>query len=128
MNGNHPYGGKPTTVPAGIRSPDDVNTLSTEEKRQFKQALHQITNIVEEYLPYIYGVSAGLTQSPTGVQGLITISSPMGNVIGTNVSPPTNDSPFLDKKQRKEIAQEVVVAAVSTTIKQTNGTPPKYAK
>lgn len=128
MHGNTPFGGSPTTAPAGQRSPEDIVTLTDDEKRNFKQNLHDVEVAVDRHLPNIYAVSSGLVQTPNGVQGLITVEPPVGQPIGAGITPPTADGGFVPVEEHTEIAQNVVATAVAVTMNRTNGEPPKFAR
>ncbi|QLH82222.1 DUF5811 family protein [Halosimplex pelagicum] len=128
MYGNTPFGGNPTTTPAGQRSPNDTISLSDEEKDKFKQDLHSVEAAIGRHLPSIYTVTSSLMQTPAGVQGLIAIEPPIGQPIGAGIAPPMDDGELVAVEKHKQIAQDVVAAAVTAIISRTNSEPPKVAR
>lgn len=128
MHGNTPFGGNPTTTPAGQRSPEDIVTLTGDEKRDFKQNLQDVEVAAGRHLPNTYTVSSGLTQTPNGVRGLIIVVPPVGQPIGTSIIPQTAGGEFVPIEERTDIAQDVVATAVTVTISRTNDEPPTIAR
>jgi hypothetical protein len=128
MYGNTPFGGNPTTTPAGQRASNDTVTLTGDEKTEFRQDLRHLETVIGRHLPGIYGTSSGLVDTQAGIQGLITIHPPAGQPIGAGITPPMDDGELVGVEEYKEIAKNVVATAVAATIDRTNGEPPKVAR
>jgi len=128
MYGNTPFGGNPTTTPAGQRSPNDTVSLSDDEKHEFRRDLRSVETAIGRHLPSIYAVSSSLVQTPAGTQGLITIEPPVGQPIGAGISPPMDDGELVAVEEHQQIAQNIVATAIAATISRTNGEPPKIAR
>lgn len=127
MYDNPPFGGN-DNAPAHQSSATETATLSASEKQTFRKSISQIEGAIARHLPEVYVTSHTVTQTPQGIQGIITIQPPIGQPIGTNLSPPTADGEYIPVDDYSNIVNDVVATVVVETMKRTNGNPPQQAR